>query len=169
MRAELALVSNVQSTAKPSWWHILARADVLSGLLFIAIAAFGLWASRNYPVGTALRMGTGYMPRLLCWLLLGLGVIVLVQGLRQHAERLRTSAQGWRAVMSVTLSLVAFGLSIERLGLVLAILLLTGIGALATRALRPVETAIAALALIVLSWSIFIFGLGLTIPVWPEW
>ena len=51
----------------------------------------------------------------------------------------------------------------------LAILLLTGIGALATRALRPVETAVAALALIVLSWSIFIFGLGLTIPVWPEW
>ena len=51
----------------------------------------------------------------------------------------------------------------------LAILLLTGIGALATRALRPAETAVAALALIVLSWSIFIFGLGLTIPVWPEW
>jgi hypothetical protein len=23
--------------------------------------------------------------------------------------------------------------------------------------------------LIVLSWGIFIFGLGLTIPVWPEW
>ena len=56
---------------------------MLSGLLFIAIAAFGLWASRNYPVGTALRMGTGYVPRLLCWLLLGLGAIVLVQGLRQ--------------------------------------------------------------------------------------
>jgi putative tricarboxylic transport membrane protein len=169
MRAEQAQVSNFQPTAKPSPWDVLARADVLSGLLFIAIAAFGLWASRNYPVGTALRMGTGYMPRLLCWLLLGLGVIVLLQGLRQHAEPLRTSAQGWRAVTSVTLSLVAFGLSIERLGLVLAILLLTGIGALATRALRPVETAVAALALIVLSWSIFIFGLGLTIPVWPEW
>jgi hypothetical protein len=158
-----------QRLAKPSPWDILARADVLSGLLFIAIAAFGLWASRNYPVGTALRMGTGYMPRLLCWLLLGLGVIVLGQGLRQPAEPLRTSAQAWRAVMSVTLSLIAFGLSIERLGLVLAILLLTGIGALATRALRPVETAVAALALIALSWSIFIFGLGLTIPVWPEW
>ena len=46
-----------QRTAEPSRWDILARADVLSGLLFIAIAAFGLWASRNYPVGTALRMG----------------------------------------------------------------------------------------------------------------
>jgi hypothetical protein len=162
-------MSDAQRTGEPSRWNILARADVLSGLLFIAIAAFGLWASRNYPVGTALRMGTGYMPRLLCWLLLGLGVIVLAQGLRQQAVPLRSSPQAWRAVLSVTAALVAFGLSIERLGLVLAILLLTGLGALATRALRPVETAIAALGLIALSWSIFIFGLGLTIPVWPEW
>jgi len=82
---------------------------------------------------------------------------------------LRSSSQAWRAVLSVTLSLVTFGLSIERLGLVLAILLLTGIGALATRSLRPLEVALAALGLIALSWGIFIFGLGLTIPVWPEW
>jgi putative tricarboxylic transport membrane protein len=161
-------MNDAQRPAMPSPWHVLARADVLSGLLFIAIAAFGLWASRNYPVGTALRMGTGYVPRLLCWLLLGLGAIVLAQGLRQQAEPLRTSTQAWRAMLSVTVALVAFGLSIERLGLVLAILLLTGIGALATRALRPLETAIVALALIALSWSIFIFGLGLTIPVWPD-
>jgi hypothetical protein len=162
-------MSDAQRPAKLSGWDTLARADVLSGLMFIAIAAFGLWASRNYPVGTALRMGTGYMPRLLCWLLLGLGAIVLAQGLRQQAVPLRSSPQAWRAMLSVTAGLVIFGLSIERLGLVLAILLLTGIGALATRSLRPLETAIAAAALIALSWSIFIFGLGLTIPVWPEW
>ena len=162
-------MNDMRRTAEPSRWDILARADVLSGLLFIATAAFGLWASRNYPVGTALRMGTGYVPRLLCWLLLGLGVVVLVQGVRKPAALLRSSSQAWRAVLSVTLSLVTFGLSIERLGLVLAILLLTGIGALATRSLRPLEVALAALGLIALSWGIFIFGLGLTIPVWPEW
>ena len=39
-------------------------------------------------------MGTGYMPRLLCWLLLGLGVIVLAQGLRQQAAPLRIVAAG---------------------------------------------------------------------------
>jgi hypothetical protein len=142
---------------------------VLSGLLFITVAVFGLWVSHNYPVGTALRMGTGYMPRLLCWLLLGLGALVLAQGLRQPAAPLRSSAQSLRAMLSVTLALVAFALSIERLGLVLAIVLLTGIGALATRALRPLETAIAALVLIALSWGIFIEGLGLVIPIWPEW
>jgi len=158
-----------QQASKNSAWDTLARADVLSGLLFIAVAAFGLWVSHDYPVGTALRMGTGYMPRLLCWLLLGLGAVVLAQGIRQSAPPLRPSVQGWRAMLSVTLALIAFALSIERLGLVLAIVLLTGIGALATRSLRLLETAIAAVALIALSWAIFIAGLGLTIPVWPDW
>ena len=33
----------------------------------------------------------------------------------------------------------------------------------------PIETIIAAVVLIVLSWAIFIVGLGITVPVWPEW
>ena len=62
-----------------------------------------------------------------------------------------------------------FGSSIEHLGLVISILLLIGVGAVAARELRPIETIVAALVLIALSWGIFILGLGLTIPVWPEW
>ena len=69
----------------------------------------------------------------------------------------------------MTIGLVLFGLSIERLGLVVAILLLIGFGSFASRTLRPWETLAAALVLIVLSWAIFIVGLGLTIPVWPDW
>ena len=52
----------------------------------MAIAVLGLWLSRDYPIGTALRMGTGYVPRLLCWVLLALGACVLVQGLRERAR-----------------------------------------------------------------------------------
>ncbi len=74
-------------------WRMLARKDVLAGLLFIAVAAFGLWLSRDYPIGTALRMGTGYVPRLLCWILLGLGAVVFLQGLRE-AQAERTVAAG---------------------------------------------------------------------------
>jgi hypothetical protein len=72
-------------------------------------------------------------------------------------------------VVVVTVSLVAFALTVERLGLVLSILLLVGIGALAARGIKLWETLAAALGLIVLSWAIFIVGLGLTIPVWPDW
>src|SRR5215510_6760132 len=118
---------------------MLARTDVLAGLLFIAVAVLGLWISREYPIGTALRMGTGYVPRLLCWLLLGLGAVVLVQGLReaQGARALSSSdVSALRPVVFVTASLVIFGLSIERLGLVLSILLLIGVGAAADRDAR---------------------------------
>ncbi len=153
-------------------WQHLARKDVLAGLLFAVVAVLGLWLSRDYPVGTALRMGTGYVPRLLCWVLLGLGIVIFVQGLREaHSEGKLSFGDGsaWRPVIFVTASLVIFGLTIERLGLVVAILLLCCVGAVAARGLRPLETLLAAFVLIVLSWLIFILGLGLTIPVWPEW
>jgi putative tricarboxylic transport membrane protein len=150
--------------------HTLARKNVLAGLMFIAIAALGLWVSRDYPIGTALRMGTGYVPRLLCWILMGLGVAIAVQGLREKdAPPERTS---WRQLMPiavVTTSLVAFALAIEQLGLVLSILLLVGIGAIAARDIKIWETLLAALVLIVIAWLVFILGLGLTIPVWPVW
>ena len=161
-----------QSNSPHPSWHVLARKNVLAGLLFIAVGTLGLWLSRDYPIGTALRMGTGYVPRLLCWLLLGLGAIILVQGLREAQDARPLSSDdvsALRPVVFVTASLVIFGLSIERLGLVVSILLLIGVGAVAARGLRPLETLAAALVLIALSWGIFILGLGLTIPVWPEW
>jgi putative tricarboxylic transport membrane protein len=152
--------------------HLLARKNVLAGLMFIGIAALGLWVSRNYPVGTTLRMGTGYVPRLLCWLLIGLGAAILVQGLRERDVAQPAEPDAWARLLPivvVTTSLVAFALAIEQLGLVLSILLLVGIGALAARGIRPWEVLAAALGLIVLSYGIFILGLGLTIPVWPVW
>jgi putative tricarboxylic transport membrane protein len=151
---------------------LLRRKDVLAGLLFVAVALIGLYVSRNYPIGTAVRMGTGYVPRLLCWLLLGLGAWVLVQGFfetqSERAASLSATA-AWRPMVFVTASLVIFGLSIERLGLVLSILLLIIVGAAGARGLRPFETVAAAVVLILLSWGIFIVGLGLAIPVWPDW
>ena len=161
-----------RSAVRQSMLRLASRKDVLAGLLFIAVAVFGLVLSRNYPVGTALRMGTGYVPRLLCWILLGLGIVVLVQGLREvEPKRAQASdaPSAWRAVFFVTASLVIFGLGLERLGLVVSILLLIAFAAFAASHLRPLETIVAALLLIALSWGIFILGLGLTIPVWPEW
>ena len=162
-------------TAPAAFHHpalrVLARKNVLAGLMFIGVAALGLWLSRNYPIGTALRMGTGYVPRLLCWILMGLGAVVLVQGLRE-ADSDRPAEGGALArlwpILVVTASLVAFGLALERLGLVVAIFLLIGIGSLAARGIKPWEAAATALGLILLSWAIFIEGLGLTIPVWPD-
>ncbi len=163
-------VDRARPRGRVRWWAVLQRKDVLSGLLFMGVATCGLWVSRNYPIGTASRMGTGYMPRLLLWVLLGLGGLILVSGLWKSGRLPETDGSGgpaWRPVVFVTLSLAVFGLALERLGLVLSILLLTGIGAAAARSLRPLETAVAALVLVALCWVIFVVGLSLTIPVWP--
>src|SRR2546427_9890092 len=130
---------------------MLARKNVVAGLLFIGVAVLGLWLSRDYPIGTALRMGTGYVPRLLCWLLLGLGAVVLVQGLREAQDARPLSAgdiSALRPVIFVTASLVIFGLSIVRLGLVVSILLLTGGGEVAARGLRALRELAAAVAVV---------------------
>jgi hypothetical protein len=153
--------------------RIVRRKNVLSGLMFMGVAVIGLWASRNYPVGTALRMSTGYVPRLLCWLLMGLGLIVLVQGLLER-DRDEPAPEGGiisrlRPVVLVTLALIAFALALESIGLVLSILVLVAIASFATRELRLWETLAAAAGLSALTWAIFILGLGLPIPVWPDW
>jgi hypothetical protein len=152
----------------PSRWQLLARKDVLAGLMFIGVAALGLYLSRNYPIGTALRMGTGYVPRLLCWILLGLGAVVLVQGLRA-GEPLGGPPLRWRPLVLVPAALLAFALTINRFGVVVAALLLIGIGSLARRDLCLIEVVIAALVLVAVTLGIFVWGLDLPIPVWPDW
>ena len=72
------MTTDQQSPSPP--WRLFAHKNVLAGLMFMGVAALGLWISRNYPIGTALRMGTGYVPRLLCWILLGLGAVDLPAG-----------------------------------------------------------------------------------------
>ena len=140
---------------------VLRDRDVLTGVLLVAFATLGLWLSRNYPVGTTLRMGTGYMPRLLCWILLGLGGLIGVKGLvaaRRRRGRQVGDGMSWRPIVFVSAGIVLFALSLERLGLVIAIAVLTATSSFARRELNVKETILAALVLIILSWAIFVLG-----------
>ncbi len=146
----------------------LLRKNVVAGLAFMAVAVLGLWLSRNYPIGTAVRMGTGYVPRLLCWILLLLGGVVFALGALGGDSLRSEPGARIRPLILVPASIVAFGVSIERFGLVVATLLLVGVASLAGRELRPVETAITAVVLCVLLVTIFVWGLGMPLMIWPE-
>lgn len=52
--------------------------DLASGIFLVLLAAIGLWLNTEHTLGSARRMGPGYMPMLVFWLELGLGAIVLV-------------------------------------------------------------------------------------------
>ncbi len=145
---------------------------MLAGLMFMAVAAFALWVSRDYPIGTALRMGTGYVPRLLSWVLFGLGLLIVIQDLwARGAEEAHDdeALSVFRPMIFIIAGIVVFGLTIERLGLVIAIVLLVLIASLAGRSKRWLEILIAAAVMAFASVAIFVWGLGLTIPIWPAW
>ncbi len=158
---------SVNQTSPALSRHFLYRKDVLAGLLFIAVAAIGLWASHDYPIGTTTRMGTGYVPRMLCWILLGLGAVVFAQGLRGGGS-LERGRPLWRAMIFAPLSLLVFAELIAPFGVVMATIALVAVGALASRESRQLEVIAAAILLALLTVAIFVWGVGLPIPVWPE-
>src|SRR3954447_17855140 len=96
--------------------------DIWSGLMLIVIGAAAILVARNYPFGTALRMGPGFFPIVLGGLLIAFGLYMLASGLRQ-AEKI---AGSWslRALIILPLSLVLFGVLMERAGFVPAMIVL---------------------------------------------
>ena len=148
---------------------ILRRSDVLSGLMLIGFAVVGLAMSWNYAIGTAVRMGTGYVPRMFLWILFAIGLTVLIIGLRQRGDDAEAPPPlVWRPLIFIPLSLVVFSQAMANdLGFVVSGMLLIMIGGIAHRIARPWEVLIIAVALVAACWVIFIWALGLVIPVWP--
>ena len=108
--------------------HIRVRnpQDLLAGLFFLAIAAGALWVAWDYPTGSAVRMSSGYVPRLLCLLLAVIGLFVALRSLVVEGPDL--TAVRLRPLVLITAAIVVFAYSIQTLGLVLAALLITVIG-----------------------------------------
>ena len=73
-----------------------------------------------------------------------------------------------RPVLLITAAVVAFAYSIQTLGLVVATALITLIGGFASPRVRILEMIAAAVVLGAMTTAIFIWGIGLPIPIWPE-
>lgn len=139
--------------------------DVAAGLMFAAWGAAGLIIGRDYPVGTALRMGPGYVPRLLCWGLVLTGLGLAVKGAYAGGEALTR----WhlRPLVLVTLAILAFAALIVPAGLVLAALAVVVIGALAGPEFRLAEVVALAVVLAAAAVALFVQALNLPFTVWP--
>ena len=140
----------------------LGAKDFWAGLLLIAIGTAAVLVSRDYPLGTMLRMGPGYFPTLLGGLLVLFGMYLLVKGLRS-AERIEA---GWslRALIVLPLSLALFGFLMDRAGLVPALAVLVLGSAAAGREFKPVEVVLLGAFLIAFSVAVFVWALGLPYP-----
>jgi hypothetical protein len=139
--------------------------DVVSGLLLMTVAAAGLWLNQDHTLGSARRMGPGYMPMLTFWLLLGLGGIIFAIGLFNGPDRLERWA--WRELLLVLAALATFALILEKAGLFLTLAVTIGIASLADHTHRPRGVLGLMVFLIALCWWVFIRELDIRIDVWP--
>jgi hypothetical protein len=139
--------------------------DLLAGLMFAGWGAAGLWVASDYPVGSALRMGPGYMPRLLCWGLLLVGIAIAVKGAMVEGEPVER--WHWRPLVVVSAAILAFAWLLQPGGLVAATFAIVVIGAFGGPEFRPLEALLLAAGLALGAVLIFIYALKLPLPLWP--
>ena len=138
----------------------------LGGIALIAVATFFLYHGWGLRVGTLGRMGPGYLPRSIGFILLAMGAFKVGAALFRHAE-----APAWpRLIPTVVVSLlpVAFGLLIKPLGIVVTTALIVICSRLALRERpRAVDLAVG-LALGGFCAVAFVIGLSQAMSIWPR-
>ena len=142
--------------------------DFWAGVMFAVIGfAFAIVVKvYEYPMGTASRMGAGYFPFVLGIVMGVLGLLILAQALFTSGGSIGKFA--WRPLIWVLSAFVIFGLTAKLLGLVIAILLLVVISSYGGHEHRWKEAIISSVILAASSIAVFVYGLKLPFPIWPE-
>lgn len=138
-----------------------------AGALFLAFAIFFFVTALNYPAGGAARMGPGYFPRLLALVLAAIGLTVMLGAARPTAERQALQRWDIKGLAWVTGSVALFALLLFPLGLVGALFVLIVVSSKASAEFSWKGALANAAVLIALCLLVFVYGLGLQLPVWP--
>lgn len=144
---------------------VRAGQDFASGVLFALIAVAALYIGADYPMGSPQRPGTGVLPRILALCLLATGVFLIGKSIIFGDVTMERWA--WRPLFAITIATTMFGLTIDDLGLAITMILAMSIAALGTHDTRWPEFAGFLVIMIFGSWALFIWLLGMPIPMWP--
>ena len=137
--------------------------DFLSGLMFVAFGLAVLWFGRNLPVGTTARMGPGYVPHALAYLMLILGFAITVTAMIYPGHMV--DAPKWKPLTLVTLGIICFALLFERTGLLPALVVLIFIASWAGDNFRFREVMANVVVLAILCVIVFKLGLDMNISI----
>ena len=140
--------------------------DLLAGAVMVGLGALGLWAGRNLSYGSPAMMGPGFLPLSLAWMLIAIGGFVFVNGLRRPRLEIGEINVGPPIILVIAIAGFAFGA--QRFGFVLSSVWLLVVGSFADSEHRLKEIVIATVLLVAFGTAVFIYGLGVQMPVWPS-
>ena len=140
--------------------------DLLSGLVFLLIGLAAIVVARDYPFGTAMRMGSGYFPTVLGGILLLFGVFLIARGARSREQAQRIT-WGWRPLACIVLSMVLFGFLLPRVGLVPALIALFFVSAAGGPEFRLREVLVLSVVMTAFAAIVFVYVLKLPFQLVP--
>ncbi|MDO5624867.1 MAG: tripartite tricarboxylate transporter TctB family protein [Pseudomonadota bacterium] len=140
--------------------------DILGGLLMLGIGLFFALYGGQYSFGSLARMGPGYFPVVLGWVLVALGVLIILPALREPRTPMPFAIGNFLWVFS---SLLLFAYTLPRLGLVPSAFVASLVCSMADKSASWVLRIGVAVGVGVLSALIFKVGLGMILPLfWWE-
>jgi putative tricarboxylic transport membrane protein len=141
--------------------------DMAAGMLFVAIGLFFLVGALSLDMGTAFKMGPGYVPLVLSGILIALGIAIGVKSFTTPNESIGTIP--WRGLVLVLAAPVIFGATVRGLGLVAALAISVFVTTFASRRMTVPLAIGLTLALTVFCVLVFSYGLGLPLRLKGPW
>jgi hypothetical protein len=136
--------------------------DFWGGLMLIGFGAGAMFIARDYPFGSARRMGPGFFPIILGGILVAFGICLMGAGLYSKEEIKEHVSP--RAMIVLPLSMILFAILMQLTGLIPALASLVFVSAASGREFKLVEVLLMTVILTVASVAIFVWGLGLPFP-----
>lgn len=148
--------------------RVKSEKDFIAGAIYVSLAVAFLWFGRDYKFGTAARMGPGYFPIVLGWILCGFGVISVIRSFFNDGEAIGAIASKPLAI--ITIATIVFGAIIGQAGLIFALPALVIISALASeQSVYDLKALIILIALTAFCILVFVKGLGVPMPIFGSW
>ena len=145
-------------------FRVRSPQDLGAGVVFIAIGVAGVVFGRDLTLGSAAQMGPGYFPMLLSGLIIVLGIVLAARSLATEGPPI--PAIHVRPLGAILAAVLAFGLLIDRIGLLLTATVLTVGAAYARRDVDLTETLLLAVGLALFTVGVFVYALTQPLPAW---
>lgn len=138
--------------------------DIIGGLLMVAIGLFAALYARQYDFGTPARMGPGFFPQILGWLLAGLGVLIVLPAWFRAGPKADLRL---KSLLLVTVAIVVFGFALKPLGMVLGTFVAAFVASLADDDITWRGRVAMSAGVATVTALVFVVGLGMVLPLWP--
>lgn len=135
--------------------------DFWAGLMFMALGAIAVYVAQDYPMGKAMRMGPGYFPTYLGYMLLFLGAFVSGRSFfSEPAKEERVTPWARVPFVLMPLSVVMFAILVDNLGIVIAVAVMLLFANASVRNFRWIELVLMYAVLLGMALGVFMHGLG---------